>query len=97
MIAIKDECVGCSDSGMPCMGILCPNRHVIRYYCDKCKCGTDELYVVENRQLCSDCVMEKFQSICCDSCGDDADELYNVDGSNLCWKCLLKTFPTVAE
>ena len=56
MKQIENECVGCPPE-MGCLGSACPNRNVIRYYCDECgKEGT--LYEYDGEELCADCLLE---------------------------------------
>lgn len=55
----ESECVDC---GFPCMGEACPHFRVTRYYCDKC--GSEEtLYEYEDKELCADCLLEKFEKV----------------------------------
>lgn len=58
MIKTFNECVNC---GLPCLGDTCPNRHVTRFYCDKCGDETDELYEVDGEELCEDCLKDRFR------------------------------------
>ena len=61
---IENECVGCSPE-MRCIGDSCPNRNVVRYYCDKC--DTEEtLYHHDGKELCIDCIIETLDKV-----GDD--------------------------
>ena len=55
-VRIEDECVGCTDLGMYCMGSSCPNRRVERYYCDRCgaECSPDNGGFGFD-DLCEDC------------------------------------------
>lgn len=54
----RNECVGCKDLGLPCMGKSCPNINVIRHYCDGC--GEEEkLYYFDNGEYCESCVLDK--------------------------------------
>ena len=55
-VRIEDECVGCTDLGMYCMGSSCPNRRVERYYCDRCgaECSPDN-GGFDYDDLCNDC------------------------------------------
>ena len=72
------------------------------YYCDECKAPEYEaLYEYENKELCWECYVSKFDSKICDDmddtrcayCGKEAEELFNVDGEWLCFEC----FHEVAE
>ena len=56
MKQIENKCVGCPPE-MGCLGSGCPNRNVIRYYCDECgEEGT--LYEYDGEELCADCLLE---------------------------------------
>lgn len=59
---IENECVSC---GLPCMGSACPNRNVHRYYCDRCgqEFESIELYVVDGEDVCSDCILNEYQTV----------------------------------
>ena len=57
-----NECVGCVDLGMNCLGNTCPNRNVVRFYCDRC--GLEEkLYHYDGEELCTDCLLEEFEIV----------------------------------
>lgn len=58
----ENECVGCRDLGLPCMGSSCPNRNVARYYCDKCE-SEAPLYHYDGQELCIDCIEEKLKKV----------------------------------
>lgn len=59
MRATENECVGCTDLGLHCLGDSCPNRSVVRFYCDEC--GIEEtLYETEYGELCSSCLLKMF-------------------------------------
>lgn len=59
----SDECVECGV--VPCLGAQCPNRNVIRYYCDNCdeEFYATQLYKYEGRELCIDCLSEQFETV----------------------------------
>ena len=59
---IENEGVSC---GLPCMGSACPNRNVHRYYCDRCgqEFESTELYVVDGEDVCSDCILNEYQTV----------------------------------
>ena len=63
MHKVENECVGCTDLGLPCQGSSCPNRHVLRYYCDKCGDETEELYEFEGQELCEDCLLKEVPKV----------------------------------
>lgn len=54
----ENECVGCTELGIPCMGSSCPNRHVTRWYCDMCGDESDVLYDYDDKELCEYCVLK---------------------------------------
>ncbi len=62
MLRIEDHCVGCSDSGMHCMGSHCPNRNVRVFYCDNCEeeIIDGDVYEVDGVDLCEECLKEMF-------------------------------------
>ena len=59
MKRIENECVGCE---LPCMGNSCPNRNVVRFYCDRCKDETT-LYNYDNEELCVNCLLKEFDIV----------------------------------
>lgn len=59
----EDECVSC---GLFCMGSACPNRNVVRYYCDKCKIEfePEALYVNDDgEELCTECFLSEYETV----------------------------------
>lgn len=62
MKSINSECVGCSSIGLPCFGSSCPNRNVVRYYCDICG-AEDKLYHYDGEELCIDCLLKNFEVV----------------------------------
>lgn len=62
MKKIVNECYGCKDVGLPCLGSTCPNKNVAHYYCDKCGDET-VLYEYDDEELCQHCLLEKFNVI----------------------------------
>ena len=63
MKVTENHCVGCTDLGLHCIGSHCRNRNVEVYYCDnpKCRCELDEIYEVDGKELCEDCLKEMFK------------------------------------
>lgn len=51
MVVYANECVDC---GLPCLGESCPNRNVVRTFCDECgaQADTTEIY---GKDLCDEC------------------------------------------
>ena len=54
----ENECVGCKELGLPCMGDACPNRHVVRLYCDECGDEASVLYEYDGEEMCESCVLD---------------------------------------
>lgn len=65
MRTVTDECVGCTSMGLPCMGSICPNRNVVRYYCDRCgdEFDSNQLYQHEGEEVCAECILKDFERI----------------------------------
>ena len=61
MKQIENECVDC---GLPCLGLACVYRNVIRYYCDKCgeEIDPDNMYDVDDQDLCEWCLKDMFKA-----------------------------------
>lgn len=59
MKKIENECVSC---GLPCLGNSCPNRNVIRFYCDRC--GEEgKLYYYDSEEICKECLLKEFDVV----------------------------------
>lgn len=50
----KGNCVHCPPE-MGCMGRECPQCWEFRMTCDRCQHETEELYKVDDEQMCGDC------------------------------------------
>jgi hypothetical protein len=61
MKRIENHCRGCATDGYPCLGSACPRTHVEVYYCDKCGDELEEIYDVDDEELCEYCLKEKFR------------------------------------
>ncbi|MEE0969606.1 MAG: hypothetical protein U0M06_09570 [Clostridia bacterium] len=65
MKKIENCCCDCAVPGYPCRGESCELRHVEVYYCDNCdpKCDEplDEVFEVEGKDLCLDCLKRLFE------------------------------------
>ncbi len=59
MIKKENECVDC---GLPCLGSSCPNRNVIRIYCDKCG-DEGKIYHYDGEHLCISCIEETLEEV----------------------------------
>ena len=62
MKKIANECVGCKDIGLHCLGLSCPNKSVVRFYCDRCEEETT-LYHYDGEELCKNCILEEFDIV----------------------------------
>lgn len=61
MKKVVNECVGCIPE-MRCIGDVCPNKNITRFYCDRC--GTeDKLYHYEGEEICEECLLEEFDVV----------------------------------
>lgn len=56
-----NECVGCRDLGKHCLGSVCPNRNVTKFFCDRCGIEMTDIYDVDGEELCEDCLKEMFK------------------------------------
>lgn len=57
MMKIENDCVSCPQGCIDC-GL----KRVAHYYCDECK--TEEtLYHYEDKELCADCLLKKFEKV----------------------------------
>ena len=59
MKKLENECVGCTDLGLHCLGASCRNRNVPHFYCDECGEET-KLYKYDGEELCEDCLLDRF-------------------------------------
>lgn len=61
----EDECIRCTTMGLPCLGSSCSKRNVPYWFCDECKEYVDpsNLYKYEEKELCADCLLEKFETV----------------------------------
>lgn len=58
MKIIENDCVGCPPE-IGCLGSTCRYSNAPHYYCDEC--GDEaKLYEYENKELCENCLLEKF-------------------------------------
>lgn len=62
MIKYEDECVGCREIGLPCLGSGCGKTNVPHYYCDKC--GDEEvLYYYDGQEICLNCIRDSLTKV----------------------------------
>lgn len=61
MIKYEDHCVGCAVPGYPCLGNSCSLRCVEVHYCDECEEELEEIYEVDDEELCEYCLKERFK------------------------------------
>ena len=64
MVIYENECVGC-EPWMGCLGSACPHRHTAHFICDCCdeEFNPDELWVVDGKWYCEDCLKEQFKKV----------------------------------
>lgn len=63
MVKYESQCVDCASIGLHCKGVGCPNNEPVPvHYCDnpKCGCELDEIYIVDDQELCEECLKERF-------------------------------------
>ena len=56
-----NECVYCPPE-MGCLVESCPNRNVVRFYCDRCGFEA-KLYYYGDEELCEECLLEEFEVV----------------------------------
>jgi len=62
MRKIENECVGCKDVGLHCLGFGCPHRNVTHFYCDRC--GEEAtLYNYYGEEICDECLLKEFDVV----------------------------------
>lgn len=62
MKKVEDECVGCTDLGLHCLGNRCPNKNVVRFYCDRCG-NEGKLRHYNGEELCEECLLNEFDVV----------------------------------
>lgn len=62
MIVYENECVGCPTE-IGCLGDNCSNKKVPHFYCDLCNDDVEELYLVDNQEVCQACLHSLFTKI----------------------------------
>lgn len=60
MLKIENHCCDCAVPGYPCRGDLCPLRKVSVHYCDECGYELEDIFDVDGKELCEDCLKEMF-------------------------------------
>jgi hypothetical protein len=61
MLRIENHCCDCAVPGYPCQGALCPLKRVEVHYCDHCGSELEDIYDVDDEELCEDCLKERFR------------------------------------
>lgn len=61
MKKIENECVGCPPE-RGCLGGRCPNKNVLRFYCDRCREETT-LYYWNDEELCQECLVKELEVV----------------------------------
>lgn len=60
MVKYENECVSC---GFPCRHDACRYYRVKHLYCDKCGCEVDKLYILDDEELCDECVLKALDTL----------------------------------
>lgn len=60
MLKYEDHCCDCATPNYPCRGSGCPNKNVPVHCCDKCNEEISEVYDVDGKELCEECLKEMF-------------------------------------
>ena len=65
MKKIENGCVGCTEVGLSCLGRDCPQRVIVRLFCDKCGYEFSTLYKFDDSddELCEECALERLTKI----------------------------------
>jgi hypothetical protein len=64
MIKYENHCCDCATPSYPCLGSLCPLIRVPVHYCDECGEELDDVYKVDDEELCEGCLKERFLERC---------------------------------
>lgn len=75
MKKVENECCQCASALYPCIGDSCKCRHVPHWYCDKCKneFEPEELYLKDDKELCTECLLLEFETVAQKEDMDDYD------------------------
>ena len=61
MRRVENNCVNCPPE-MGCLGMSCPCRNVVYFYCDRC--GNDTtLYHYNGEEICGNCLLSEFEVV----------------------------------
>ena len=61
MLRYVDRCCDCAVPGYPCLGSSCKNHDVPVHFCDHCEEELEEIYDVDDEELCEECLKELFR------------------------------------
>lgn len=61
MVKLENRCCDCATPAYPCRGSACPLMDIEVYYCDKCGDELDEIYDVDDKELCEHCLKKEFR------------------------------------
>lgn len=61
MRKIENHCCDCAVPAYPCLGKHCSLRNVEVIYCDECKEECEEVYGVDDEELCETCFLKKYR------------------------------------
>jgi len=99
MVCEENHCCDCAVPAYPCRGNICELRHVLVYYCDKCKSEAENLWNYDGKELCEDCIRDDIwqntikagnTTECrCEQCGEET-ECYDYEGRMLCEECIFE-------
>lgn len=62
MKKIIDNCVGCTDIGLQCIGKSCPNKAYLSSVCDSCEREV-KLYKYNGGEYCSECILDELEEV----------------------------------
>lgn len=63
MIKYKNNCVGCTSIGLPCMGDACSNKNIRIFYCDRCGEKMGPANKINGYHLCEECQSDMLDDV----------------------------------
>ena len=60
MVTFENRCAGCDGAAYPCSPETCGLSHFSVLKCDWCGDEVEDLYEIDDMQLCEDCLLHKF-------------------------------------
>ena len=61
MVRIENHCCDCEVPAYQCQGASCPLTRLEVHYCDHCGEELDDIYDVDDEELCGYCLKEMFR------------------------------------